>query len=58
VIHDYTLEDRGGLISNANAETAFIECVNNVMVDATHRGRGLQKKRKNILYLSDWWTGH
>jgi len=54
--HDYKLEDRGGLISNADAETTFIECVNNVTVDATPRGRGLWKKRKNVLYSSNWWT--
>jgi len=53
---DYKLEDGGGLISNADAETTFVECVNNVTVDATPRGCGLQKKRKNVLYSSNWWT--
>lgn len=46
---DYIFAEGGGLISNADAETAFVECVNNVTVDATPRGRGLRKKRKNVL---------
>lgn len=52
---DYLPEDGGGLISNADAETVFVECVNNVTVDATPRGRGLRTKRKNVLYSSNWW---
>jgi len=53
---DYILEDGGGLISNANAETVFVECVNDIAVDVTPWGCGLQKKRKNVLYSSNWWT--
>jgi len=53
---DYVTEVGGGLVSNADAKTAYIECVNNMTVDATPRGCGLWKKRKNVLYSSNWWT--
>lgn len=53
---DYTLEEGGGLISNMNAETAFTKSVKKVIVDATPCGHGLQKRRKNVLYLPNWWT--
>ena len=42
---DYVL-DGGGLVSNADAEITFIECVNNTTVDVTPQGRGQRKKRK------------
>jgi len=53
---DYILEDGSGLILNANAETVFVECVNDIAVDVTPWGHGLWKKRKNVLYSSNWWT--
>ena len=36
--HDYVLDDGGSLVSNADAEITFIECVNNTMVDVTPQG--------------------
>ena len=48
--------DGGGLISNADAETSFVECVDNITVNVTPCGCGLQKKRKNVLYSSNWWV--
>ncbi|RDB20753.1 hypothetical protein Hypma_012086, partial [Hypsizygus marmoreus] len=47
---DYIPEDGGGLVSNADAETTFVECIGNRVVDATPQGRGLRKKRKNVMY--------
>jgi hypothetical protein len=43
---DYALENGGGLISNANAKTAFIECVNHVTINATPRGLGYRIRGK------------
>ena len=38
------------------AESSFVECVDNITVDVTPRGRGLRKKRKKVLYSSNWWV--
>jgi hypothetical protein len=54
---DYVLDDGGSLVSNADAEMTFIECVNNTTVDVTPQGRGQRKKRKNVLCSSNFmWT--
>lgn len=53
---DYVLDDGGSLVSNADAEMTFVECVNNITVDVTPQGHGQQKKRRNVLYSSNMWT--
>ena len=45
------LDNGGGLVSNANAEMTFIECVNNTTVDVIKVAANRRKEKMFFVYL-------